>query len=242
MAKIVMFGNQKGGVGKTTLTALTANALASPPFGLSVCVLDLDPQQSLIKRRLADLQGYEARTPYPIEAKSMGDFERDIISLDTAHDIILIDAPGKLDSDLPPHQQQIIRLLQYADVLVIPFVPGNYALEASLPFLKAALKVKADRATAPRSLEVVGVVNMFEGSRTTDDRFLLEELADLKALVNLPFVDTPLNRYALYRNVDTLESFYTSTPTGDRAKANFTNWLDELAAIIQSNGKTSKGR
>ena len=40
MAKIIMFGNQKGGIGKSTLTILTANTLASPEFDYKVLVID----------------------------------------------------------------------------------------------------------------------------------------------------------------------------------------------------------
>jgi len=227
-----MYGNQKGGVGKSTLTALTANALAAAPFGLAVSVLDVDNQQSLIKRRLLDLQGYEQATPYKVEAKTLADFQRDVLELDKAQDVILVDAPGKLDADLPASEQQIIKLLQYIDVLFIPFVPGNYSLDASLSFLKAALRVKAARANDARPLAVIGTINMFEGSRTTDDKFLLEELAELRSLVNIPFVATELNRYALFRNVDTLESFY-QPGSADKAKQNFCTWLNEIAELLQ---------
>lgn len=229
MAKIIMFGNQKGGVGKSTLTALTANAFAA--LGRSVTVLDVDQQQSLIKRRLSDLQGFEGSTPYRLEFKTLADFQRDIVELDGSSEFVFVDAPGKLDADLPPDQQQIVKLLQYVDFLFIPFVPGNYSLDASLSFLKTALKVKAQRSSNPRKLEVVGTVNMFEGSRTIDDRFLMDELDELRALVNIPFMDTPLNRYSLFRSVDTLESFY-HPGTAEKAKANFTDWFDELAKII----------
>jgi cellulose biosynthesis protein BcsQ len=53
MAKIIAIGNQKGGTGKTTVTCLAANALSRPPFNLRVFVADCDPQQSIIRRRLA---------------------------------------------------------------------------------------------------------------------------------------------------------------------------------------------
>lgn len=227
-----MFGNQKGGVGKTTLTALTAGALSNAPFNHQLTVMDLDPQQSLIRRRLLDQQDLTTPTPYNVTAQTQSDFERNITALDASNDFILIDAPGKLDTGLPAADQQIIRLLSYVDFLVIPFTPGNYSLEASLQFLKEALKVKNKRADNPRHLTIIGMVNMFEGSRTLDDRFLIDELNELKDLVNIPFMSANLNRYALFRNVDTLESFY-SVETADNAKENFTTWLNELMTLIK---------
>ena len=73
---------------------------------------------------------------------------------------------------------------------------------------------------------------MFEGSRTNDDKFLIDELAELRNMVNIPFVDTPLNRYALFRITDTLASYYQQDST-DKAKQNFTQFVDELAELLQ---------
>ena len=54
MAKIIMFGNQKGGIGKSTLSILTANALASPKFDYKVLVIDNDMQRSILSIRQYD--------------------------------------------------------------------------------------------------------------------------------------------------------------------------------------------
>lgn len=232
MAKIITIGNQKGGIGKSTICALLANALAADPFNLAVTVLDVDPQRSLARQRLADLEQHEGRTPYKLEAATIGDVKADLTALDKANDVLLIDAPGKLDSNQPADQQTVLQLVSISDVLLIPFMPGNFALEASLDFLKASLKIRAQRAADPRPLLVVGLVNMFEGSRTNDDRFLIDELAELRNMVNIPFVDTALNRYALFRITDTLESYYQQN-SSDKAKQNFTQFVDELAELLQ---------
>lgn len=227
MAKIITVGNQKGGVGKSTICAMVANALAADPFNLTVTVLDVDPQRSLARQRVADLEQFTGKTPYKIEAATVDDVLEAITDLDKANDVILIDAPGKLDSYLPGQQQVVLQLVSVSDVLLIPFVPGNFAMESTLDFLKAALKIRADRQGDARSLAVIGCVNMFEGSRTNDDRFLLDELADLRNLVNIPFVDPPLNRYALFRIADTLESYY-QPDSSDKAKQNFAQFVDSL--------------
>ena len=36
MAKFIVFGNQKGGIGKTTLTILTATGLSQAPFNKKI--------------------------------------------------------------------------------------------------------------------------------------------------------------------------------------------------------------
>ena len=49
MNKIIVFANQKGGVGKTTLCTLFANFLASK--GIPVTVIDCDTQQTIFEKR-----------------------------------------------------------------------------------------------------------------------------------------------------------------------------------------------
>jgi cellulose biosynthesis protein BcsQ len=227
-----MFGNQKGGVGKTTLTALAAGALSNEPFNRKVTVLDLDQQQSFIRRRLLDQQDIDSVPPYKVFAQTQAEFEENIQSLDAENDFIFIDAPGKLDTNVPANKQQIIRLLNFTDILVIPFTPGNYSLDASIQFLKNAMKVRKERSKKLRPLQIIGTVNMFEGSRTLDDRFLIEEINDLKEMVNIPFMESNLNRYALFRIVDTLETFY-SEDTTEKAQVNFTTWFNELMTFIK---------
>lgn len=228
MSKILCFGNQKGGSGKTTATCLAANALASAPFSRRVYVCDCDPQQSIIRRRLSDQRTTDQIPPYQVAFKSLPELQRDIIDLDKQHDVVFLDLPGKLDSSHPDDQHTIASFLQYVDVLFIPFTPGNYSLESTLDYLRAALKIKQARSGSPRPLDVVGFINMAE--RTLDDKYLQEEIADLRAVVNVQFLNNRLQRYALFRNVDTLTSFY-EPGSADKAKANLTAFLDELTKI-----------
>lgn len=235
MSKIILFGNQKGGVGKTTLTALCANALSAEPFKQRVFVVDIDPQQSLIRRRLADIQSAEVIPPYPLEAKTFVQLQKELPKIDQDNDLVFIDAAGKLDAYLPTDQQEITKLLFYIDFLFVPIVPGNFSLDATLEYLKLALKIKAKRQERP--LEIVTLVNMGE-PRTIDDRELAEEIAELKAIAPVITMDTPLNRYALFRATDTLSSFFDpeAANTGgasDRARANFAEFIAEFFKIVK---------
>lgn len=227
MSKIISIANQKGGTGKTTVTCLLANALAAPPFGLRVLVIDCDPQQSIARRRLADQRSTDQIPTYQVAFKSLAELQRDIIQLDKNHDVIFLDLPGKLDSSHAADQHQIAGFLQYVDILLIPFVAGNYVLESTLDYLRAALKIKQQRSATPRPLAVCGFVNLYDGGRTTDDRYLQTEIDDLRAMVNLDFFTAKLQRYALFRNADTFTSYYEPGST-ERAKVNFVAFLDEL--------------
>ena len=227
MAVIISVANQKGGVGKTTVTAMLANALAGDPFGYRVYVADCDAQQSLIRRRLADQRDRpDDPAPYKIEHLNIESLQREIPALDKQNDFVFIDLPGRLDSTSADDQHTIAKYLQYPDFLLLPFTPGNYSLESTLDYLRFVIKVRQHRSTTPRQLYLFGFVNLFEG-RTLDDRILLEEIADLQTVVNVPFIVSRLQRFALFRNVDTFTSFYDLTTT-DKAKANFTAFFNEL--------------
>jgi chromosome partitioning protein len=70
----IVFGNQKGGAGKSTLCALLANYLAIEKQVL-VLVLDMDSQQSLRNMRERD-EMFHSEMPYPIETMSIGDYPK----------------------------------------------------------------------------------------------------------------------------------------------------------------------
>ena len=65
MAKILSISNQKGGVGKSLLTTMTATALGSDPFNLKVAVIDLDQQSTIYNLRQIDKQAYPQDTTEP---------------------------------------------------------------------------------------------------------------------------------------------------------------------------------
>ena len=76
---IIVFGNQKGGCGKTTNCIQFANYLAE--IGKDVLVLDLDFQRSLSDRRESDLNTYDNPPKYEVMkgelsqvANLLGDF------------------------------------------------------------------------------------------------------------------------------------------------------------------------
>jgi len=231
MANIITFANQKGGVGKSTATLLVASTLATDH---KVLVIDADQQQSIIARRLSDRQLYpDMVEPYEIRAKNFKEVQASIEELDEDFDYILFDVPGRLDSTVPIVEQEITKFLYLSDFIFIPIAPGNFAMESSLKFIQYILKLKNLRAKSDNPLtDAVVFVNMSE-QRTLDDRHLLAELEELKTMLNIRFMDTSLNRYALFRNADTFTSLY-DTDTSDKAKLNFAEWFDEFKAITNA--------
>jgi len=232
MSKIIIFGNQKGGIGKSSLSVMVANALSQKPHNKKVTVIDTDQQKSLVKLRLMDSEDFEGVLPYPILNYNVSTLEHNIKDLDSRNDYLIIDTGGKLDKNLPTDQQEISRIINYVDVLFVPFVAGNFALESTLDYLKFVIQFRALREKENRPFKIVGLVNMYR-ERTKNAKFLLSEIDQLKNMVNIPFMQTQLKEYTLFRDTDTLETFYNKNNKSDKAIRNFTKFFDELHTIIK---------
>jgi chromosome partitioning protein len=122
----IVFGNQKGGAGKSTLCALLANYLAIEKQ-VPVLVLDMDSQQSL--RSLRERDGlFHSEMPYPIETMSIGDYGKYRKEFAQSNVYILMDLPGTLnDTRLKP-------ILEDADYIVCPFRYDFVSFVSTLDF------------------------------------------------------------------------------------------------------------
>lgn len=229
MSKIIAFGNQKGGVGKTTCTVLVANSLSQSPFNLNIVVVDIDKQKSLSTARQLDLDYHERAAPYKILSLDVETFEREIRELDKKNDIVLIDTGGRLDKDSISQE----RVLAYCDFLFIPFTPGNYNLDSSLDYLKFVLNIRDKRNSTSRKLQLIGFINKYR-ARSRARRQLSEEISDLKKFAKVEFMKNNLNDYSLFSEVDTFENIYNenASPIREKPSLNFSVWLNELFRII----------
>jgi chromosome partitioning protein len=132
MGKVIAVAQQKGGSGKTMLTAQLAVALSE---GAKVAVLDIDPQGSLTiwgkLRAAAPKAG--AKITYATTAgwRLTGELDR----LKAAYEIVLIDTPPVIDTDAR-------RAIRAADLVLIPLNPSPPDLWAAEGTLKLAAEEK----------------------------------------------------------------------------------------------------
>jgi chromosome partitioning protein len=132
MGKVIAVAQQKGGAGKTMLTAQLAVALAA---GHSVAMLDIDPQNSLTiwgKLRVAAPKAGAAIICASVSGWRLG-IELD--KLKASHDIVLIDTPPVIDSDAR-------RAIRAADLVLIPLNPAPPDLWAAEGTLRLAAEEK----------------------------------------------------------------------------------------------------
>lgn len=229
MSKIIVFGNQKGGVGKSTITILCANALSQDPFNLDVCIIDTDRQKSIVEARAYDEQDNEVFT-YDILDLNLPQLQEQIYDLDQKYDLIFIDTAGRLDINLDIQQQEITKALMYADNLFIPFRAGNFNLDASLEYLKMVVQLADLRENKERSLKFCGFVNMYRDRSKTNTNLIIE-IENLKS-AGIDFMMTRLRNYTQFEDIDTVKSLYDVNST-NKAKLNFTVWLNEFVKILK---------
>lgn len=226
MAKIISFANQKGGIGKTQCTVLSASALAA--LGKRVVVLDMDPQASIITARKFD--DVTDRKAFAVESIQAPQLSERLKALDQTADFIFIDLPGKLDIDAPIKEQVISKALMYLDYLFVPFVAGNYNLESSLHFINIARRIESARSQSGRKLHLIGFVNMYRNRSRLND-YLIQDVEKIQSKTGVKFMQQALKYYTTFADTDTITTLY-QPGAKDPAKANFTAWFKELQKTI----------
>jgi|SRR5690606_3912648 len=128
---VIIFGNQKGGAGKSTLAMLYANYLSLAKKEM-VTVLDMDYQKSLLSR-YEDAKPLENPEPYQVVDVDLEKFPLVYEVLFSEPDQnIIIDLPGKIDDD------HLIPVIEAADVIVIPFHYDKLTFQSTNLFAKIA--------------------------------------------------------------------------------------------------------
>jgi chromosome partitioning protein len=132
MGNVIAVAQQKGGSGKTMLTAQFAAALAEQA---RVAVLDIDPQGSLTAWGRLRAQAPKAAGDITVAALSGWRLANEVEKLKASHDYVLIDTPPAIDSDAR-------RAIRGADLVLIPLNPAPPDLWAAEGTLKLAAEEK----------------------------------------------------------------------------------------------------
>ena len=134
MGKIIALANQKGGSGKTTLSANLAVLWANS--GYKVAVVDADAQQSLtywLKAR----KKYYGDEPIGINQYSFDprNLREDLKKIKRKYDFIIIDSP-------PSITFETIQIVKSSDAIYVPVQPSPLDFMATIPFLNIAKEEK----------------------------------------------------------------------------------------------------
>lgn len=131
--RIIVFGNQKGGVGKSTLCVIMAHWLASQHK--KVIVYDGDTyQKSIYLYRQDELKAHpDDKTSWDVKLINSNDIVKTKKTLDEAAQFdgyVLIDCPGSLTSP------GVAPILQTADAIIVPFSYDTNTIHSTTTFIQ----------------------------------------------------------------------------------------------------------
>lgn len=121
MGKVITVAQQKGGAGKTTLAANLAVCLVRQ--GLDVALVDSDPQGSLGRWFMTRLDRL-GEPDMDFSTASAWGVGYECKKLRAHHDVVIVDTPPKVDSDLRP-------ALREADLVLVPVAASHVDLWAT---------------------------------------------------------------------------------------------------------------
>ena len=134
----IIFANQKGGVGKSTLCILFANYLSWKRK--SVCIIDTDLQKSILTQRQKDEKIYDGDAPYNIQGFDVNKPELMQELMEAASEVegyVLFDSPGNVSED------GLVPMFVNADYIVCPYEYEDKTLESTGVFVQVINALKA---------------------------------------------------------------------------------------------------
>ena len=130
MGKVIAFSNQKGGSGKSTLSANLAVLWSNS--GYKVAVIDADPQKSLTYWLSERKKYYGAddigNNFYNFDIRNLTD---EVKKIKRKYDFIIIDSP-------PAITLETLQIIKASNGVFVPVQPSPLDLMATLPFLQIA--------------------------------------------------------------------------------------------------------
>ena len=134
MGKVITFSNQKGGSGKSTLSANLAVLWSNS--GYKVAVIDADPQKSLTYW-LSERKKYYGDDDIGINFYNFDirNLAEEVKKIKRKYDFIIIDSP-------PAITFETLQIIKASNGVFVPVQPSPLDLMATLPFLQIAKEEK----------------------------------------------------------------------------------------------------
>ncbi len=200
---IISFLNQKGGVGKTTLSVNVAACLASQ--GRKVLLVDADKQGSA-----TTWASLREETPFQVVSMARENLAKDVLKLAEDFDATVIDGP--------PHAEGIARACIIAsDFVALPIEPSGLSTWASDLTVRQIQEAQAFKDTIKCGFVV---------SRKIGNTVIGREIRSMAAESGIPLLTAEIEQRVAYAESLTMgKTIFEWSPTGAAAK--------EIAALTE---------
>lgn len=195
--RLIVFANQKGGVGKSTLCMLFADYLAWKKQ--DVCVIDTDLQKSITMQRKKDCELYEGEEPYTIQDFDVTDPDTMQSLMDSARQTpgyVLFDSPGNVSED------GLVPMFTNADFIICPYEYEEKTLDSTGMFVQVVNALR--QATPDMEAQMFFVPNRIDVRIGTSDELKMWKQTD--AIFKQLGVVTPrITARAALKRINTFE-------------------------------------
>jgi len=207
---IVTFQNQKGGVGKTTLSLHVAHGLARQ--GRRVIVVDADPQGSARDW----LAARDDSPPFALVGFDRPTLHRDLASIREGFDDVVIDSP--------PRVTDIARsALLASDIVVIPVQPSPYDIWAA----QETVELVQESSVYKENIKAVFAIN-----REIVNTAIGRDVAELLSTSDFPVLKTHVCQRVAF--AESVTGGRTVFDTGDeKAIAEISFLVSEVLALVE---------
>jgi chromosome partitioning protein len=221
-ALILGFANQKGGVGKSTLTHLTAKTLGSKAMGSKkVLVLEIDKQATLNQIRESWSETHENYNyPYDLITCTLENLLNHLNKENgSKYDFIFIDMPGTLD------KTGILKMLTTADILFIPVSPSSYDVNSTVDFIKKVFYIRNEREKIDLPFEYYTIINRVKsGTKAGRELFSMLEANQINLM------ETTITDYEAYKEHS--ENFNEIIGPKQKANLEFEKFMLEFLKLV----------
>ena len=175
--QVITVAQQKGGSGKTTLSVNLAVAFAQ--MGHKVAVIDSDAQGSLGRWFMTRLEQTGGEPGVDFSTASAWGVAYEVDKYRKTHDVIIIDTPPKIDSDMRP-------ALRSSSLVVVPIAASEVDMWATEGVLELAARegkvvmavlnrAKSGTRLAAKMLEQLGALDVVPAATVLANRVVYAE-------------------------------------------------------------------